>query len=367
VLPRVSDIVAALEHIAGHPEFGVDVVTMSLGTGDQFAGECDNATAYTQAGKSAVDALRADGVTVFASAGNNSSGSLMGAPACLSNVVAVGATDTADDVAGFSNSNSATDVFAPGVDVVSDATGGGTISLSGTSMASPTAAACAALIRRARPTATPAAIETTLESTGVAVTDVTHGLTFPRIDCAAAVGPVGGAPTVSISDAGVVEGNSATRPATFAVSLSAASTQTVSVRYATADGTAVAPGDYTAKAGTLLTFQRPDLQARHRHGHGRRRGRARRDLHRRPHRPDQHHHRRRSGRRHDHRRRHGRRPADHQHLGRIGDRRQRRHPPPRRSRSPSRRRRPSPSPSGTPPPTAPRWHPAITLPRPPRW
>ena len=206
-------------------------------------------------GEAAVVALRANGVTVFASAGNNSSGSLMGAPACLSNVVAVGATDTADDVAGFSNSNSATDVFAPGVDVVSDATGGGTISLSGTSMASPTAATCAALIRRARPTATPAAIETTLESTGVAVTDVTHGLTFPRIDCAAAVGPVGGAPTVSISDAGVAEGNSVTRPATFAVSLPAASTQTVSVRYATADGTAVAPGDYTAEAGTLLTFQ----------------------------------------------------------------------------------------------------------------
>ena len=49
----------------------------------------------------------------------------------------------------------------------------------------------------------------------------------------------------------VTEGNSGTANATFTVSLSAASGQTVTVNYATADGTAVAPGDYTAGSGTL--------------------------------------------------------------------------------------------------------------------
>ena len=39
--------------------------------------------------------------------------------------------------------------------------------------------------------------------------------------------------------------------ATFTVTLSPAASQTVTVNYATADGTAKAPGDYTARTGTL--------------------------------------------------------------------------------------------------------------------
>ena len=55
-------------------------------------------------------------------------------------------------------------------------------------------------------------------------------------------------PSLSIGNVTVTEGNSGTVNATFTVSLSAASGQTVTVNYATADGTAVAPGDYTARA-----------------------------------------------------------------------------------------------------------------------
>ena len=58
-------------------------------------------------------------------------------------------------------------------------------------------------------------------------------------------------PSLSINDVSVAEGNSGTASAVFTVSLSAASGQTVTVNYATADGTAVAPGDYTAASGTL--------------------------------------------------------------------------------------------------------------------
>ena len=42
------------------------------------------------------------------------------------------------------------------------------------------------------------------------------------------------------------------RQAQFTVSLSKSSTERVSVNYATKDGTAVAPADYTAKSGTLV-------------------------------------------------------------------------------------------------------------------
>src|SRR5262249_21919179 len=58
-------------------------------------------------------------------------------------------------------------------------------------------------------------------------------------------------PTLSINDVSVPEGDSGTSNATFTVSLSAASTQTVTVNYATAAGTATSGSDFTAVSGTL--------------------------------------------------------------------------------------------------------------------
>jgi len=58
-------------------------------------------------------------------------------------------------------------------------------------------------------------------------------------------------PSLSINDVTVVEGNSGTTSAVFTVTLSAASGQTVSVNYGTADGTATQPADYTSTSGTL--------------------------------------------------------------------------------------------------------------------
>src|SRR5262249_17959887 len=59
---------------------------------------------------------------------------------------------------------------------------------------------------------------------------------------------------LSIGDVSVVEGNSGTVAANFVVSLSAPSGNTVTVNYATANGTAAAPGDYTATTFGVLTF-----------------------------------------------------------------------------------------------------------------
>ena len=56
---------------------------------------------------------------------------------------------------------------------------------------------------------------------------------------------------VNISDTRVAEGDSGTVAAHFNVTLSAAATQTVSVQYATADGTAHSGEDYDAASGTL--------------------------------------------------------------------------------------------------------------------
>jgi hypothetical protein len=56
-------------------------------------------------------------------------------------------------------------------------------------------------------------------------------------------------PSLSIADVGVSEGNSGSTNANFTLSLSAPSSQAVSVNYATADGTAAAGSDYASQAG----------------------------------------------------------------------------------------------------------------------
>jgi len=59
-------------------------------------------------------------------------------------------------------------------------------------------------------------------------------------------------PTLVIDDVTVAEGNSGTTAATFTVTLSRPSAQPISVNFATADGTAVAPGDYHAANGPVV-------------------------------------------------------------------------------------------------------------------
>ncbi len=58
-------------------------------------------------------------------------------------------------------------------------------------------------------------------------------------------------PSISINDRTVTEGNSGPSSATFALSLSNASSQTITVNYATANGSAIAGSDYTAVSGTV--------------------------------------------------------------------------------------------------------------------
>jgi hypothetical protein len=59
-------------------------------------------------------------------------------------------------------------------------------------------------------------------------------------------------PTVSLSTTAVAEGTEGTFPRTVGVQLSAASAKPIEVDYATANGTAIAPGDFTATSGDLV-------------------------------------------------------------------------------------------------------------------
>jgi len=61
-------------------------------------------------------------------------------------------------------------------------------------------------------------------------------------------------PTISINDVTVTEGNSGTKAATFTLSLSGPSVETIAIRAITSPGTATAPSDYTS-INSVVTFQ----------------------------------------------------------------------------------------------------------------
>jgi hypothetical protein len=69
--------------------------------------------------------------------------------------------------------------------------------------------------------------------------------------------PPPASPTLSIADGSVREGKRGTTRLDLTVTLSGSSSDTVTVNYATASGTAIATSDYTATSGTL-TFQPGD-------------------------------------------------------------------------------------------------------------
>jgi hypothetical protein len=201
-----DDILAAYNAIiAGHPE--VDVINMSLGDfASHVPGTCDG---FIPALTTAIDTTRAMGMTTFVAAGNNGSKSGIGFPACLTNVVSVGAVydadvgarfwsscsdpaTAADQVTCFSQSHLLLDLLAPGSVIESAAMGGGTVTNSGTSMATPAAAAVAALLLESEPGLSPADVEARLRETGTPVTDAANGVITCRVDAYEAVIDDGG-------------------------------------------------------------------------------------------------------------------------------------------------------------------------------
>ena len=196
-----SQVISGLDWLAqNHPE--VRAVNMSLLTTAHYGGACDDVATFTQSFAQVIGLLRSHGTAVFACSGNTGSPNSMGAPACVSNAISVGAvydssfgpyngscsdTTAADVVTCFSDSDPTLDLLAPGSSIRSTARGGGSTLMSGTSMASPHAMGTAALLLGIKPSLTVDAIEAILQSTGKKLVDKKNGITTPRIDALAAV------------------------------------------------------------------------------------------------------------------------------------------------------------------------------------
>ncbi|MFI5530444.1 S8 family peptidase [Kitasatospora sp. NPDC051853] len=107
----------------------------------------------------AVNSLAAWGVLPVLAAGNSHEDACGVSPAGARLALTVGATDIEDRQAGFSNHGPCLAMFAPGVGIVSAGLGGGSATMSGTSMAGPHVTGIAVLLKQAEPRATPAEIK----------------------------------------------------------------------------------------------------------------------------------------------------------------------------------------------------------------
>lgn len=138
--------------------YGRIVVNMSLG--------CNGACSCSSALQTVVNQAVSAGVVLVAAAGNT--GGSVTSPGNCSGVIPVGATDAAGQIASFSSRGpelASQGLVAPGVSVISTEGGGGTVSgISGTSFSSPHVAGAAALILAARPTFTPAQVQSALRA-----------------------------------------------------------------------------------------------------------------------------------------------------------------------------------------------------------
>jgi hypothetical protein len=153
-----SGFVRALDWVSVHGQRPA-VLSASLGgSGRQFS-----------VGNAVESATKA-GVTVVVAAGNSRGDACNYSPAYSPSALTVGATESSDKRASFSNYGKCLDLFAPGVKITSAWRGSDTSTktISGTSMACPHVSGAAALLLQADPSATPFEIASKLKSQATA-------------------------------------------------------------------------------------------------------------------------------------------------------------------------------------------------------
>lgn len=194
-----SDILEALNWVVvKQTELNIKVINMSLGSSENHTPVCVN-TVYDQA----FSILKNLNVSVIAASGNDAVKDGLSLPACHPYTVSVGATTddqtmptqynncrddilTIDSVPCFSNNANTLDLLAPGTNIQA-----GGVSLTGTSQATPHAAAAFAALYSKFPDKSHQVILNKLKATGKKISD--EHLVTPRINIGGSVNerPIG--------------------------------------------------------------------------------------------------------------------------------------------------------------------------------
>jgi subtilisin family serine protease len=166
-----SGVIAGIDWVAGQQRPGAEVANMSLGGGASTSVDNAVANAVTR------------GVTMVVAAGNSNRDACNFSPARTGVAITVGATTSSDARASYSNFGRCLDIFAPGSSITSAWIGGNTatLSISGTSMASPHVAGVAALYLQSNPGASPSTVRNALVANATSSVVTSAGRNSPNL------------------------------------------------------------------------------------------------------------------------------------------------------------------------------------------
>jgi len=182
-----SDQIRGLEYVYGlRDTYDIAAVNMSLGRG-RFYSVCDNDVSASYV--SIVSNLKSVGIAIVAGSGNDGFTDSMRTPACLSDVIAVGAIYDNGTVINFSNVASFLDLLAPGSGVTSPGFYGIYEDWQGTSVATPFVSGAFAIMKQAYPTFSVGEILNLLKTNGIPVVDTRPNpdIITPRLQIGASI------------------------------------------------------------------------------------------------------------------------------------------------------------------------------------